>query len=589
MAEAHPGRVGRRLAAIVAADVAGYSRLMGLDEVGTARTLREHRAVTDALVAKHGGRLVKTAGDGVLLEFPSVVDAVECAVAVQAVMAQRNEGIPQDRRMVFRIGINLGDILIEGDDILGDGVNVAARLEGLADPGGVLISQAAYDQVRDKVPYAFDDLGDRSLRNIARPVKVFRLVMGRRSMRSGKLQGDFGDLQAVAVLPFDNLSRNPAEEYFVDGLTEDIITALAYWRWFPVVARNSTFAYKSKPKNVTEIGRELGAAYLVEGSARRSGEQVRITVQLIEAATGHHLFAERYDREIADVFIVQEEIAERIVASIEPEIHRAEARRASRKHPSDLSAWDHALKALSLQERMTPACHAEARNHLKLALEIDPTSARAWSLLSLCHYHEGILGWVYRADALNASLEAAEQAVLCDDREWLAQGLWGMGRLWTKRDFQSALDGVERAVALNPSAPLARHFLACVLEFTGHPAEALPHLEAILRLDPHYRFRSLAIADQSLCHLLLDNLDEAIATAEKALRIQPGNVRAWQRLVAGLSLRGFNDRARAAALELSRLQPTLDITYIDDTYPFMLSLERERFIGALRSVASLKE
>ncbi len=312
-------------------------------------------------------------------------------------------------------------------------------------------------------------------------------------------------------------------------------------------------------------------------------------MQLIEGTTGHHLFAERYDRKIADVFIVQDEIAERIVASIEPEIHRAEARRAARKHPSDLTAWDHALKALSLQERMTPSGHAEARNHLKLALEIDPELARAWSLLSLCHYHEGILGWVYRPDSLNASLEAAERAVSCDDREWLAQGLWGMGRLWTQRDFQSALDGVERAVALNPSAPLARHFLACILEFTGRPAEALPHLDAILRLDPHYRFRSLAIADQSLCHLLLDNLDEAISAAEKAIRIQPGNVRARQRLVAGLSLRGFHERAKAAALELSRLQPTLDVAYIDDTYPFMLSHERERFIGALRSVALLNE
>jgi adenylate cyclase len=581
----------RRLAAIVVADIVGYSHLMGDDEAGTLTAVGALRsAIIDPAIEARGGRLVKTMGDGFLLEFASAVDAVECAVEVQDRVAEMSGETKAAQSIELRIGVNVGDIMVEDGDVFGDGVNVAARLEGLADPGGVLLSQAAYDQVRDRVQYAFDDLGERSLKNIARPVRVFRLVVGRRSRRRGaRLQGDFGDLQAVAVLPFDNLSRDPAEDYFVDGLTEDIITALAYWRWFPVVARNSTFAYKGRPKNVTEIGRELGAAYLVEGSARRSGEQVRITVQLIEAATGHHLFAERYYREIADVFIVQEEIAERIVASIEPEIHRAEARRASRKHPSDLSAWDHALKALSLQERMTPACHAEARNHLKLALEIDPTSARAWSLLSLCHYHEGILGWVNRADALNASLEAAEQAVLCDNREWLAQGLWGMGRLWTKRDFESALDGVERAVALNPSAPLARHFLACVLEFTGHPAEGLPHLEAILRLDPHYRFRSLAIADQSLCHLLLDNLDEAIATAEKALRIQPGNVRARQRLVAALSLRGLSDRAQAAATELSRLQPTLDIAYIDETYPFMLSHERERFIGALRSVALLNE
>ena len=581
----------RRLAAIVLADIVGYSHLMGDDEAATLTTVAALRStIIDPAVVARGGRLVKAMGDGFLLEFASAVDAVECAAEIQGRVAEMSGETKAAQSIELRIGINVGDIMVEDGDVFGDGVNVAARLEGLADPGGILLSQAAYDQVRDRVQYSFDDLGDRSLKNIARPVKVFRLVMGRPSKpRRPRPQGGFGDLQAVAVLPFDNLSKDPAEDYFVDGLTEDIITALAYWRWFPVVARNSTFVYKGKPKNVTEIGRELGAAYLVEGSARRSGEQVRITVQLIEGATGHHLFAERYDRKIADVFIVQEEIAERIVASIEPEIHRAEARRASRKHPSDLSAWDHALKALSLQERMTPAGHAEARNHLKLALEIDPSSARAWSLLSLCRYHEGILGWVNRADALKSSLEAAEQAVLCDDREWLAQGLWGMGRLWTERDFQSALDGVEQAVALNPSAPLARHFLACILEFTGHPGEALPHLEAILRLDPHYRFRSLAIADQSLCHLLLDNLGEAISTAEKAIRIQPGNVRARQRLVAALSLRGLSDTARAAAVELSRLQPTLDVAYINDTYPFMFSHERERFIDALRSASLLHE
>ncbi len=583
----------RKLAAVVAADIVGYSRLMGEDEAGTLAAVGAlRRAIIDPAIAARGGRLVKAMGDGFLLEFASAVEAVECAVEVQGRVAEMTGETKAAQSIELRIGVNVGDIMVEDDDVFGEGVNVAARLEGLADPGGILLSRAAYDQVRDRVEHVFEDLGDRSLKNIARPVQVFRLVMARRPPRqiNLQLQGEFGDLRAVAVLPFDNLSNDPAEDYFVDGLTEDIITALSYWRWFPVVARNSTFAYKGKPKNATEIGRELAAAYLVEGSARRVGEQVRITVQLIEAATGHHLFAERYDRGMADVFIVQDEIAERIVASIEPEIHRAEARRAARKHPSDLGAWDHALKALSLQERMTPAGHAEARSQLERALHIDPTSARAWSLLSLCHYHEGILGWAqHRGDALRSSREAAEQAILHDDREWLAQGLWGMGRLWTERDFSSALDGEERAVSLNPSAPLARHFLACVLEFSGRPADALPQLEALLRLDPRYRFRSLALADQSLCHLLLGNLDEAISTAEKAVRTQPGNVRARQRLVAALSLRGLDDRARTAAAQLSRLQPALDIGYIDDTYPFMLSDERDRFVGALRASGLLQE
>ena len=580
----------RRLAAIVSADVVGYSRLMGADEPGTLSAVGMLRtSVIDPAIAARGGRVVKSMGDGFLLEFASAVQAVECALEVQDSLAGMVGDRKAEQGLELRIGINVGDIMVEDGDVFGDGVNVAARLEGLADPGGVLLSRSAYDQVRDRVEYAFEDLGEKSLKNIARPVKVFRLIMGRgQRPKAPWLKADFGDLRAVAVLPFDNLSKDPAEDYFVDGLTEDIITALAYWRWFPVVARNSTFAYKGKPKNATEIGRELGAAYLVEGSARRSGNQVRITVQLIEAASGHHLFADRYDRNIADVFIVQDEIAERIVVSIEPEIHRAETRRAARKHPSDLGAWDHALKALSLQERMTPTGHAEARDHLKLALGIDPASARAWSLLSLCHYHEGILGWVEpRGDVLQSSFEAAEQALAHDDREWLAHGLWGMGRLWTARDFSSALEGAERAVALNPSAPLARHFLACVLEFSGHPADAVPHLETILRLDPRYRFRSLALADQSLCHLLLGNLDEAISIAEVAVRAQPGNVRARQRLVAALSLRGLAEKATIAAMELSRLQPKLDIAYIDDTYPFMLPQERERFIAGLRGAGLL--
>lgn len=579
----------RRLAAIVAADIVGYSRLMGEDELGTVAAVASLREdVIQPTITARGGRLVKSMGDGFLLEFPSAVQAVESAVEIQRRLVEDHRA--DGKRIDLRIGVNVGDIMVEDGDVFGDGVNVAARLESIAEPGRVYLSSAAYDQVRDKVHFHFDDLGHHLLRNISRPVHVFRLAkVAEGAAKRGGNTGDFADVRAVAVLPFDNMSQDPAEDYFVDGLTEDIITALSYWRWFPVVARNSTFAYKNKPKNVTEICKDLGAAYLVEGSARRAGEQIRITIQLIEAATGHHLFAQRYDRGVADVFHVQDEIAERICIAIEPEIARAEARRVARKHPSDLRAWDHELRALALQEKMTRAGHAEARQQLTRALELDPSSARAWSLLSLCYYHEGILGWSdSRGGALKASLDAADQAVASDDGEWLAQGLWGMGRLWTERDFASAFDGTERAVELNPSAPMARHFLACILEFSGRPAEALPHLEAILRLDPRYRFRSLAVADQSLCHFLSGNLDQAAATAERAVRMQPGNVRARQRLVAALQAQGLADRAKAAANELARMQPTFDVAYIDDTYPFMLSDQRDRFIDALRGAGLLQ-
>src|ERR1700692_122709 len=317
MKQKQPTRVGRRLAAIVAADVAGYSRLMGLDEVGTARTLREHRKVTDALVAKHGGRLVKSTGDGVLLEFPSVVDAVECAVAVQKVMTERNEGLPQDRRMLFRIGINLGDILIEGDDILGDGVNVAARLEGIAKPGGICVSASAYDQVRGKVEVEFTDLGEQRLKNIDRPVRVYT---AKSRGHTGMVAPDapshhyvqeplpLPDKPSIAVLPFQNMSGDPEQEYFADGMVEEIITALSRFKWLFVIARNSSFTFKGKAVDIKEVGRRLGVRYVLEGSVRKASGKVRITGQLIDAVTGAHIWADRFERDLTDVFALQDEV-----------------------------------------------------------------------------------------------------------------------------------------------------------------------------------------------------------------------------------------------------------------------------------------
>ena len=330
MEQEQPARVGRRLAAIVAADVAGYSRLMGLDEAGTARTLREHRTVIDALVAKHGGRIVKTTGDGVLLEFPSVVDAVECAVAVQAVMAHRNEAVPADRQMLFRIGINLGDILIEGDDILGDGVNIAARLEGIAEPGGICISSSAYDQVRGKVPVEFADLGEKTLKNINRPVHVYAAKSaGHAPMVAPDLMASppeakkplpLPDKPSIAVLPFQNMSADPEQEYFSDGIVEDIITALSRFKSLFVIARNSSFIYKGKAVEIKQVGRELGVRYVLEGSVRKAGNKVRITGQLIDATTGAHLWADRFDGPLDDIFALQDRVTSSVVATIAPRL-----------------------------------------------------------------------------------------------------------------------------------------------------------------------------------------------------------------------------------------------------------------------------
>jgi adenylate cyclase len=578
----------RKLAAIVSADVEGFSRIVGLDEAGTLARLREiHRKAIDPPLARYGGRVVKTMGDGLLLDFGSAVNAVACVVEIQRSVAVAGADVGADRRIAIRFGIHIGDIVIDGEDILGDGVNIAARLQALAESGGVCVSGAVMDEVRARLPYRFIDEGEQMLKNITRPVHAFRLVI-EDAVPAPPASAAFAARPVVAVLPFDNMSGDPAEDYFVEGLTEEIITTLSYWRWFPAIARNSTFVYKGRPKNVGQIGRELGVAYLLEGSARRGGNRVRVTAQLVETATGHHLWAERFDRDIADIFAVQEEIAQRVVVSVEPEVNRAERQRALRTRPENLSAWDLALKALSLQERMSRAGHRQARETLDHALKLDPGLGLAWSLLSLCHYHEGILGWAEnRTSALLASRDAAQHAIELDELDWLGQALYGMGHLWIKRDHAAALESQERAVSLNPSAPLGRHFLACIHEFSGRPAEALPHIDAVLRLDPRYRFGPLAIADKALCYFLMGDFVASYACAEKAVRLQPVNVRAHQRLVAALSALGRNDEAIVTAAELRRLQPDLSLDYVETTYPFQFSVERDRFIAALRAAGLL--
>src|SRR5947209_8595258 len=347
-------RAERRLTAILAADVAGYSRLMGQDEAGTLSRLRAHRReLIDPKIAEHKGRIVKTTGDGLLVEFPSVVEAVACAVAVQRGMAERNVSSPQDQRIVFRVGINLGDIIVDGEDIHGDGVNVAARLEALAEPGGVCVSGTVRDHIGDRLDITFDDMGEQSLKNIARPVRVYavRLANVARtptvSLSESQTVLALPDKPSIAVLPFQNMSGDPEQEYFADGMVEEIITALSRVRWFFVIARNSTFTYKGHAVDVKQVGRELGVRYVLEGSVRKSGNRLRITAQLVEAETGNHLWAERYDRDVSDIFAVQDEITERVVAAIEPELYTAEQVRSQSKPPDSLDAWECVIRALS--------------------------------------------------------------------------------------------------------------------------------------------------------------------------------------------------------------------------------------------------
>jgi TolB-like protein len=482
MEQEQPVRVGRRLSAIVAADVAGYSRLMGLDEVGTARTLREHRKVTDALVSKRGGRLVKTTGDGVLLEFPSVVDAVECAVAIQAVMAQRNEGLPADRRMLFRIGINLGDILIEGDDILGDGVNVAARLEGIAEPGGICISSSAYDQVRGRVAVNFIDLGEQTLKNIVRPIRAYAVGVRADAHQSAPLLSSVPRL-SIVVLPFANIGGDPEQEYFVDGVTESLTTDLSRITDAFVIARNTAFTFKGKPVDVKKLGRELNVRYVLEGSVQRGGNRLRVNVQLIDAETGNHFWAERFDKPVADLFDMQDEIVSRLANTLNAELIAVEARRAERSpHPD---AMDLYFQGWASANRGTTAeNNAQAQQFFERALLLDPCCVEAlvgaaWVNLQAAN--------VLVTDSRNAR-RAAETAVLkalsLAPNHAEANRILGVIQISTNRVAQG-IDQCERALALDRNLATAHGYIGLAKYFIGRNAETEAHIQEALRLSPH--------------------------------------------------------------------------------------------------------
>jgi TolB-like protein len=490
MAKAHPGRVGRRLAAIVAADVAGYSRLTGFDEVGTARTLREHLAVTDALVAKHGGRLVKTTGDGVLLEFPSVVDAVECAVAVQAVMAERNNGVPEDRRMLFRIGINLGDILIEGEDILGDGVNVAARLESIAEPGGICISSAAYDQVRGKVPVRFTDLGEQSLKNIARPIRAYAVGLNANAYQTAPLPSSAPRL-SIVVLPFANIGGDPEQDYFVDGVTESLTTDLSRISGAFVIAHNTALTFKGKAVDVRQIGRELNVRYVLEGSVQRGGNRLRVNVQLIAAETGNHLWAERFDKPVADLFDMQDEIVSRLANTLNSQLIAAEARRAERSPNPD--AIDLCFQGAAWANKgRTPEHLSQARGFYERALALEPENV------------EALVGTAWVNCSIGANL-------LADDRT---------------EHITVAEAAVTKALSLAPNHPLAHHVLGLAQSFSNRAAQGIAKYERALALDRNLVY---AHAHIGLAKLYLGRGGETEADIEQALRLSPRdtNVYVW--------------------------------------------------------------
>jgi TolB-like protein/class 3 adenylate cyclase len=579
MAEAPPGRVGRRLAAIVAADVAGYSRLMGLDEVGTARILREHRAVTDALVARHGGRIVKTTGDGVLLEFPSVVDAVECAMAVQAVMAERNEGVPQDRRMLFRIGINLGDILIDGDDILGDGVNLAARLEGIAEPGGICISSSAHEQVRGKVAVEFADLGEQRLKNIQRPVRAYAAYsQGHLGASDGQTASSHPETQnklplpdkpSIAVLPFQNMSGDPDQEYFADGMVEDIITALSRFKSLFVIARNSSFAYKGKAVDIKQVGRELGVRYILEGSVRKAGGKVRITGQLIEASTGAHLWANRFDAPVENVFELQDDVTTSVIGAIAPRLIDAEMEVARRKRPNDLDSYDHYLRGLWHLYEFTPVSLDRSRQEARRAIELDGKFGSAYSLAAFSLYarkfnlgHE--LSDAEAKEAIELIRTALELAH--DDDFVLTRASMILSNM--ADEFERGLALANRAIALNPNLAGAHNARGWSSLFLGKFDDAVEAFAAGLRLNPldRWNLRS-ALRGLASAYSMSRRYGEGLKWAEQCLlEVDPKDLLALL-IVCDAKLRlGQIGEARDVADKVRVLHPHLTIGLLRGAY-----------------------
>jgi adenylate cyclase len=551
----------RRLAAILAADVAGYSRLMGADEEGTLGRLRVLRAETiDPKIAGHRGRIVKTTGDGLLVEFGSVVDALRCAVEVQREMAGRNAEVSPDSRIEYRIGINVGDIVVEDGDIFGDGVNVAARLEGLAEPGGICVSARVREDAAGKLDLAFEDIGEQSLKNISRRMRVFRVVTARRPFVEPPLA--LPDKPSIAVLPFQNLSGDPEQEYFADGMVEEIITALSRIRWLFVIARNSSFTYKRQAVDVKQIGRELGVRYVLEGSVRKAAGRVRITAQLIDAQRGAHLWADRFDGSLEDVFDLQDKVAVSVAGVIEPTLRQAEVERARRKRPESLDAYDLYLRALPFAYTSMPEEADKALALLDQAIKLEPDLAVGHAMIAWSHEQRYLRGGLVEEEKTTALLHARLAiAAGSDDATALAIAGLVIGFL-DPGDYATALDAFDRSLKLSPSSAIALGFSAVTRAWRGESAIAIEQAKQALRLspfDPMSNIRHMAIA---IAHFVVGRFGEAAAAAHRAAQAHPRFSPPYWMRAAALANLGRIGEAKIVAQRLLEVQPQFTISSI---------------------------
>jgi adenylate cyclase len=547
-------RVDRRLAAIFAGDIAGYSRLMGADEEGTLSRLNAHRReFLEPKIADHRGRIVKRTGDGVLIEFASAVDAARCAVEVQRGMAKRNASVPQDKRIEFRIGIHVGDVIIEDGDIFGDGVNIAARLEGIAQPGGICISDDAYRQMRGKLDANFQDAGEQELKNIAWPVRVYRLETAGQPTEAQALT--LPNKPSIAVLPFQNLSGDPEQDYFADGMVDDIITGLSRIKWLFVIARNTTFTYKGRAVDVKQVGRELGVRYVLEGSVRKAADRVRVTGQLIDAETGAHVWAERYDRKAEDIFALQDDVTLSVVGAMEPSLRLAEIERVKRKRSDNLDAYDLVLQAQTDAYSRIPERCAKALLLLERALVLDPTYALAHAYAAEC-YHSIFLRGGLQEDHRTASIRHAESAIAYGQDDASALAFAGFVIGMDKHDRAAALTAFEAALSVSPSSALTYILGSVIFAFAGEAERAIEWAERGLRLSPFDVYRASAFCSVSFARFQQGRFQDAVAAARKAIQATPGFSVCHMALAAPLAKLGQLEEAKAVGTRVLELQPT---------------------------------
>jgi adenylate cyclase len=586
MAKPH---VERRLAAILAADVAGYSRLMGADEEGTLAALKAYRReVIDLKLTEHRGRVVRIIGDGLLVEFASVVAAVRWAVEVQRAMGERNSGLPRDKRIEFRMGINAGDIIIDGIDIWGDGVNVAARLEALAEPGGICVSSRVQEDVHGSVEVVFEDIGEQQLKNIARPVRVYRVHLNGAAKTAPAVQPSHKP--SIVVLPFNNMSGDPEQEYFADGMVEEITTALSRTRWLFVIARNSSFTYKGRAVDVKQVGRELGVRYALEGGVRKAADRVRITAQLIDASTGAHLWADRFDGSLEHIFELQDQVTASVVGAIAPRLEQAEVERAKHKPTESLDAYDYFLRGIASLHSWTKESNDEALRLFNKAIELDPDFASAYGMASWCYVRRKGSRWM--TDRVQETAEAARLGRRAVELGWddpVALAWGGFSLAYVVHDVEVGATLIDRALLLNPNLAEAWHFSGWVRIYLGEPEIAIEHLTHAMRLSPVDPLTFVALMAIAFAHFFAGRYEDASSWAEKALAASPPRLRekavyhpALLIAAASNALAGRLEEAQNAIAQSRQISPTAHISNLKNQIPLRRPDDLVRYAEGLR-------